>query len=948
MHPAKLDGPRSASSLLRVIKPFLILALVASHSTWLFSQDENAGETWSVSEAEKLFALTIEPILRDKCQGCHGDEPEELSGGFDVRSLKSMLAGGDSFGDAVLLPGHAEDSSIMDMLRREEIDFEMPPKESEKLTKSELEAFSTWIDGGAPWPEAERLAMIYERFAQGVTWPTSGGLSEEWTNRKYKPEDLWAYRPLNRVNVDESVHPVDYFIDKRLEKLGLTAAPQATRRELIRRATFDLHGLPPSTEAIEKFLNDPRSTDKAFAALVDDLLESPHYGEQWGRHWLDVVRYSDSSGFANDWERPNAWRYRDYVIRAFNNDKPYNDFVLEQIAGDELADKIAANGSLSPERRSELLVASGFLRMGPWEHTGMSVAKVTRQQFLDDVTDSVGQVFLAHALQCARCHDHKFDPVPTQDYYSMQAIFATTQFAEVNAAWRQDENLNGMQEDRELHMRRRDVNKQQLQAINQTRNDAMAQWFASQGLKYKSIKEARKAGVGEDELPEETDLFSPEVFGRERIARKWDKKLPWETDRYKPIAYTVYTGKSLDRGFSKRLMKPADPTKQGKWESTFILTGGDPFAPSQAVQPGVLSAATSSANELEADPVGRRLALAEWITSEENPLTARVVANRIWQFHFGKGIAGNPNNFGATGKKPTHGELLDWLASEFAKRNWSIKQMHRLIMTSAAYRRSSKHSSPEQLADVDPNRESYAHFLPRRLAAEEIRDAMLSVSGELNKEIGGIPARPDLNLEAALQPRMIMGTFAPAYVPNAKPEQRNRRSIYALRLRGQRDPFLETFNQPGMDKSCELRDNSTVTPQALTLLNGQESIDRSMAFANAILQSNENEEDAIGQVFLRAYGRKATPAELDAGIAHWRQMTKVQESLTPKPVEYPTEVVRTAVDENTGKPFSFTEKLLGYEDYVPDLEGHQVDARTRALADLCLAILNSNEFVYVY
>jgi len=197
---------------------------------------------------------------------------------------------------------------------------------------------------------------------------------------------------------------------------------------------------------------------------------------------------------------------------------------------------------------------------------------------------------------------------------------------------------------------------------------------------------------------------------------------------------------------------------------------------------------------------------------------------------------------------------------------------------------------------------------------------------------------------------MIMGTFAPAYVPNAKPEQRNRRSIYALRLRGQRDPFLETFNQPGMDRSCELRDNSTVTPQALTLLNGQESIDRSMAFANAILQSNENknEEDAISQVFLRAYGRKATPAELDAGIAHWRQMTKVQETLSPKPVDYPTEVVRTAVDENTGKPFSFTEKLLGYEDYVPDLEGHQVDARTRALADLCLAILNSNEFVYVY
>jgi hypothetical protein len=324
------------------------------------------------------------------------------------------------------------------------------------------------------------------------------------------------------------------------------------------------------------------------------------------------------------------------------------------------------------------------------------------------------------------------------------------------------------------------------------------------------------------------------------------------------------------------------------------------------------------------------------------------MANRLWHYHFGRGIAGNPNNFGAKGKKPTHPELLDWLAADFMSNGWSIKHLHRTIMNSAAYRRSSSHPKRDKVIAADPDGSSYAVFHPRRLAAEELRDSMLAVSGELNRAVGGIPVRPDMNLEAALQPRMIMGTFAPSYVPNPKPDERNRRTVYALKLRGQRDPFLETFNQPGTDKSCELRDSSTVTPQALTMFNSDETADRALAFANAVMNSTDSDDTAVDRIYQLAFSRPPTDQEQKESIAHWRRMTEIQENISHEPREYPTEVVRRAVDENTGEPFEFQEQLFVYKDYVPDLQPHEVDARTRGLADVCLAILNSSEFVYVY
>ncbi|MDG2123922.1 MAG: PSD1 and planctomycete cytochrome C domain-containing protein, partial [Verrucomicrobiales bacterium] len=721
------------------------------------------------SEGEKLFALHVQNILQEKCVACHSrDDDKKLKGELVLTSRQEMLAGGES-SDQVLVPGDAKNSLLYIAASWADPDYEMPPKEADRLTEQQTWHLRDWINAGAPWPDEQRVAAIQDKYAEGVQLTTSGGLDDSWTNRRYKPEDLWAYKPITRPEIPGSHtgNPVDHFIDKKLASLNLEPAPPASSHHLLRRLTYTLTGLPPAAGKAGTFDIEHQESK------IESLLSSPHYGEHMARHWLDVVRYADSSGFANDYERPNTWRYRDYVVRSFNADKPYDQFVREQIAGDEI-----------DRNNPENLIATGFLRMGPWEHTGMSVAKVTRQLFLDDVTDSVGQVFLAHALQCARCHDHKFDPVPTRDYYAIQSVFSTTQFAETDTGWLPGENRQAIDGYRRYHQKRK--------AANDTARNAIP-------------KDSQKSAL-------------------KSLTNKWHNRFTWESDRFKPLAFTVYNGKTRTPNANNgRITMPANPMQGGILEQATILTGGDPFSPSEPVSPGVLSAADPHRTTLPDSVSGRRTGLAEWIAADTNPLTARVMVNRIWAYHFGRGLAANPNNFGTTGAKPTHPQLLDYLATEFIASGWSVKHIHRLILGSKAYARSTNHPDPDKLAKLDPNATSYAAFSPRRLTAEEIRDAMLTVSGELNPEIGGLPARPDMNLEAALQPRMIMGTFAPSYIPNPKPGQRNRRTLYAHKTRGQRDPFLEVFNQPGPDASCELRDASNVTPQVFTLLNSEES-----------------------------------------------------------------------------------------------------------------------------
>lgn len=901
------------------------------------------------SEGEKLFALEVMPILADKCFSCHGDDPDEIEGELDLTTRAKILKGGEFFDD-VLIPGDAEFSFMMEAVRWEDPDFEMPPKENDRLSEEQTWMLRDWINAGAPWIAQDRIAAIREKHAEGVIVQTSGALSEEWANRRYKEEDLWAYQPIDDPAIPESKNgsknPIDAFINDQLEEKGIPAAKPADRATLIRRATFDLIGLPPTPEEVETFKADKRSDSKAFQTVVDRLLADSRYGEQWGRHWLDVVRYADTSGYSNDFERTSAWRYRDYVIRSFNDDKPYDQFIKEQIAGDE-------NNSDDPES----LIATGFLRMGPWEHTGMSVAKLTRQQFLDDVTDTVGQAVLSHPLQCARCHDHKFDPIPTKDYYRLQAVFATTQFVDRETPFLDTENTNGFEED-QLYKKRIDYWKSIQSEIQISQDAAIVQWCEEKGIPVASYKELRAVGRPEAiKLPRLYGL-SNEDIGKRKVVTKNLARIAGERRRYSPDVLSVYSGVSPKelKNSGVHLSMPSDPMKGGAIEASHILTGGDPFANGDSVTPGVLSALPGSNDTVEAtdfnsipeDPIGRRSALSDWLTSPQNPLTPRSIVNRIWSYHFGEGIAANPNNFGAMGKKPTHPELLDHLSARFIENGWSLKALHRSIMLSDTYRRTSSYPNRDLLDERDPLGQSYAAFNPRRLAAEEIRDSMLFVSGELNSQMGGIPIRPEINLEVALQPRQVMGSYAASYEASKTPEQRNRRSVYAHKIRGLRNPFFEVFNQPSPDLSCEARDSSTVTPQAFALFNSEDTLKRSIALAVTLIEKTDTRKDAIKEIFNRAYGRKPSASESRLCIKHWNAMKKRHEGLSFKPTNYPQSVKREAVEEMTGESFTFVEKLVAYEDYTPDIGFADIDANTRALAEVCLVVFNSNEFLYVY
>lgn len=928
-------------------------------------------------KTEQLFVRRIVPLLHEKCLACHGNDESMVKGDLDIRSRAAALKGGES-GEPSLVPGKPEESPLYLAATRTHDDWEaMPPKEADKLYAEQLGWLKDWIAGGAPWPDMARQKEIAEAnetkwsAEDGITVKTTGALSPEWANRKYKPEALWGYAPVKRPEISNppDEHPVDILITAKMPA-GLEPAPDADARTLIRRATFDLTGLPPTPEEVAAFGHDySKDTNAAVKALIDRLLDSPHYGERMAQHWLDVTRYADSSGFSNDYERGNAWRYRDYVVRAFNGDKPYDQFIKEQIAGDEIDPN-------DPEK----IIATGFLRTGPWELTGMEVEKIARQRFLDDVTNSVGETFLAHSLQCARCHDHKFDPVPTHDYYSIQAVFATTQLSERAAPFLPEENTQGFEE-RDYLEKSLAEHESVLTKLDAVLLENAARWFKDNGKdpaqwnaaveaarnpvapkqgpakrlgKYSNLFLAARnaltnAGVPEGDFPPKLVGFTPEQFGMERVARKGLERLRWEVDRYEPYALAVYGGRTLQyKTVFAPLRMPPERMSAGELEETCILTGGDPFASGTKVNPGVLSVLGSVQKTPIPDTIeGRRKAFAEWVASSDNPLTTRAIVNRVWMWHFGQPLAGNPNNFGSTGKKPTHPELLDWLAAKFVESGWSFKALHRLIMTSEAYRRGATHPDLIVLQEKDPLGTSYAVFLPRRLSAEELRDAMLAATGELNRTLGGIPNRPEINQEAALQPRQVMGTFASAWVPNPKPEQRHRRSLYALKLRGLTDPMLEVFNAPAPDFSCERREASTVTPQVFSLFNSQSTQSRALALAHRVLKAAPEDEKAIERLFALVFSRPPSAEEKRDCLAHWRETIPLVQT-APEPAKPLLEVRRDAVEENTGEKFSFNETLHAFADFVPDLQPADVDVRTRALADVCIVLLNANEFAYVY
>ncbi len=467
------------------------------------------GVNASADEAtERLFTQKVLPLLKDKCLGCHGGEPEDVKGDFSVLTREALLRGGESEEPAIV-PGKPDEGTLVAAIRWE--DYEMPPKENDRLTEQQVQLFRDWIKHGAPWPDEQTQQAYRDQEAkrrvtdEGMIVETSGGTSDEWSNRRYQQEDLWAFLPVKPVT--EVLPPdvprsesIDYFVDQKLEAAGLQPSPRAEARDLIRRATYDLTGLPPAPVEVRKFLETySQQPEQAWEELIDRLLDSPRFGEHWARHWLDVTRYADTGGMSNDYERSNMWRYRDYVIRALNSDKPYNEFIVEQLAGDELADESVRQrtdgsqenvfqtqleGSYN-EQEAEWIVATGFLRLGPWDNA-MVDAEEARQMYLDDLVNITGQTFLSQTLRCCKCHDHKFDPIPTRDYYRIYSALSTTQMAERPVPYSPEEDLSHFEQGKAHVQRMLDFAVAEKNKIREKQEAAARAWYEQHGLPYKS------------------------------------------------------------------------------------------------------------------------------------------------------------------------------------------------------------------------------------------------------------------------------------------------------------------------------------------------------------------------------------------------------------------------------------------------------------------------------
>ncbi len=913
---------------------------------------------WAQDPKPPVNFAEVKAILSAKCLACHGADPKELKGDYDLRTREAAIKGGET-GDAAIVPGNPDGSPLYRAVTWEDGAFQMPPKENDRLSSAQVALIRRWIEAGAKWEESATTAVPSTKPTEawssgpgGIRIATSGGRSADWDSRTYEPDAVWAYQPIRKPEIPTTTrraseitlarsasegisvtHPIDAFLLDALRQKGINNfAPSADKATLIRRLTFDLTGLPPTKADL----------DGKYESVVSQLLASPRYGEQQARHWLDVVRYADTSGFSNDFERPNSWRYRDYVIRSFNADKPFDRFILEQVAGDEL-------DASDPE----LQIAAGFLRMGPWEHTGMTVAAITRQQYLDDVTNHVGVSLLGQGLRCAACHDHKFDPLPTRDYYRVQAVFSPVQFVERPLAFLPHENIAGFDSTKSI-VEQRIAQVQASQAALRKKNQEAAAAFLAE-KRVKSLDE-----LPSDQRPTQQEWNSG-TFGlskQDLSIRKVNTKsldyLQRELKRFEPFALSVYSGPANGYTTVKPLYElPRQRT--GTIPIVHILPGGSLETPADEVTPGVLSAMFASNDQLARtdwnsvpdQTAGRRLALARWIASQDNTLTARVIVNRVWQQHFGKGLVATPNNFGKMGARPTNPELLDWLATWFMDNGWSLKKLHELIVTSAAYQQSSEGSDIDELRQKDSKNDLLAYFPPRRLAAEELRDAVLAASGELNLEMGGPGVFPEMNWEVALQPRHIMGSVAPAYIPSRTAAERNRRTIYCFRIRTLADPLLEVLNRPGSETSCERRDETTVTPQVFALFNSEFAANRALAMAARLVKEQKSDEPRIAAAFNAIYGRPPTAAEREKCLAHLARMTEQQRAHNPKPTTLPTSIERGMVEEMTGEMVHWTEDLSVMTNYQRDLMPWQADAPTRALADLCLVLMNSNEFLYV-
>jgi hypothetical protein len=724
----------------------------------------------------------IVPILSRRCTVCHGAHRKE--GGLDLRTRAAMLRGGKS--GPAMVPGKPEASLLLKKIRA----GQMPPlarlveASVKPVDPGEIELLTRWVASGAP-----EVAV-----APDVATTKPDPLVTA------KDRAFWAFRPVRPVAVPDvrrASHPIDAFVLQKLETKGLSLAPEADRLTLIRRASFDLTGLPPGPAEARAFLADTRPD--AYERLIDRLLASPRYGERWGRFWLDAAGYADSEGKREqDLPRPHAWRYRDYVVGAFDADKPYDRFLVEQIAGDELADYENAP-AITPELYDNL-VATGFLRMVPdatWANITGYVPD--RLEVVADEIDVLGSAVLGLTMKCARCHTHKFDPIPQRDYYRLVAVF------------------KGAYDE------------------------------------YDWLKPDIRPGIGPVSQDTQPARLLPHVTTAERGA--------WEAVE-KEIAAT----KSPARRKELEARRRPEPRIQALWDRgdpspTYLYRRGDPLTPGQLVGPGVPSVLTDGKTPFAVTPpwpgakkTGRRLAFARWLTRPENPLTARVAVNRLWKHHFGAGIVKTLGNFGKAGAPPTHPELLDFLAGEFVRQGWSVKAMHRLMMTSSTYRQSSAISADQ--ARLDPDNALYSRMPMTRLDAEALYDTLLLVSGRLDESRGG-PADP----VTARGDGLVTPTGT-------------RRMVYVRQARKQLPTHLENFDYPQMNPNCLERRDSIVAPQALHLMNNGMVHRLAQAFAERVRREvGDDPAKQIERVYWIAQGRPPLEEEQVVGMDALRVLT---------------------------------------------------------------------------
>jgi hypothetical protein len=774
-----------------------------------------------------FYRTKVQPVLVARCLPCHTGPSS--GGKLDLTRRAALLKGGES-GPAVDLK--APQKSLLLRLVSYHETRKMPPQG--KLPQAQIDALTRWVALGVPLPESKDPAPAAHAVPQ---------VDEK--NKRF-----WSFQPVRRPAVPRLKNPVlaaewvrnpiDAFVVRRLETHGLTPAAPANKTALLRRVTYDLTGLPPTIEETTAFLAD--TAPDAYEKVVDRLLASPHYGERWGRHWLDLVRYAETNSFERDDAKPFAFRYRDYVIRSFNDDKPYDRFLKEQLAGDEL-------DTITPDT----ITATGYFRLGQWDDEPADPEQA-RYDELDDIVAVTGQTMLGLTVNCARCHDHKIDPIPTKDYYRLLAFF-------------QGVNRYGLRGHESV----------QRASLRPVADAAETQQFAEADAAFRKRLGEFDAQLKAIEAPA-LAKFAPVDHEEFRDEGKRVSILKKFVDGPTATRYEELTRERNEWRDERPVIKQAlAVTEAGpNPPPTHILMRGNPHVPGDPVTPGFLSI-LSPPEPIVAPPrpgaqsSGRRRVLADWIASQKNPLTARVMANRLFQFHFGRGIVRSSSNFGLLGTPPTHPELLDWLASELVRQGWRLKPIHRLLVLSSAYRMSSQ-ADPKALAK-DPENDLLWRFDMRRLEAEEVRDSILAVNGTLDPTLFGPSIYPTIPAE------VHAGQSIPGYGwPTTPKEKQARRSIYVHVKRSLPLPLLASFDMADTDFTCPVRFATTQPTQALSMLNSAFVGEQAQAFAQSLIKSAPDSAGRVRLGLRRTLQRTPSAKEIALGTAFLEKMRALKVS----------------------------------------------------------------------